>query len=451
MQHESSYCSSSSQLYMAYTECMVPPENGIRCSSMRGQMIVYVEHERVPETAEAAIQNAILAAIKSGMDTNVYVKDAIRNLVYIDRSTPVTEFGPEEMSTEPSEQEFALVAASEQEKPNDNSSNQTIGLGAAAAGFLVLLALIGLFISRRSRKVESSHQIVKNVVLDDEDAAFEGIDDSSKRGKKASPKRVIVENLSCEGSEVPGSLAAKDALALKPQFRRTEDGNIEVLSKSHDGSVSSEERSERTGPSMPPVISRTKPALAQTIKATALPPKSSSSPKPIISPKSNEFHKSRSRSRSTSPTNSNIEAAMNPFGTPPRLFMPPVPLSPVRNEKSGISPSTVSPKRQPSTSLNQTHITYLSSRSYSSQDSEASPYGTRIDETDPELILIDDLVARVDSTTSKSFERGDPIDTLRRIAYSQSSGSAALSFKDTDTDSVSVDTRLKALSRINFT
>lgn len=290
----------------ANSECIFPPEAGTSCETMVGYMKVYVERARVLEGEVDSISDAVLNALEIGMKANVYSKGAIRNLVFIGERPPLLK--PVNVSRE--EPPLALEASTTSEENNSGMSNTTIGLLAAVSASLFLLALLLLFLCLRRKKGDSTDQCLPTAKLDEEDGAMDISSNSGRWRRRNGQNKVapIATNGSLEGAEIPGSLAAMDALALKPQFKREE---------AEDGQSSESEM--EAAPLTPPRISRTvrSPVLEQATKNSVEDQKETGS----------------------------VEASLPLI---PASDPPPVPLSPVKNRRSGESPSRVSPKRLPS-------------------------------------------------------------------------------------------------------
>ena len=383
------------------------------CQSMVGLMTVYLENARVSDADESAIANAAYRVIRTGMEAGTYSKGAIQSLTFIgDRSTPaptnatvvataspvtvtndivvtpspvpatnapVATTPPGTMGTpdepvlasgsSPVSLDNAVVAVSKGEpivNNGDSLGGTQIGLISAASAFLVVVALLGLLVSKKRRRIET---------LDEDDGALDGSRKSVS--SKGSPPRTrtifpaLVPQWSREGAEIPGSLASQDAMALKPQYRRSDDNSC---------ASSDSEREEEPAPQTPPRI--TNVALQES--------------------------------------SSSQEVALDTG-----VVQNTVPLSPVKNSKSGTSPSQVSPKRLPA-SLN---APFVSSRGASST-SKLEHHRSVAEAPSQSMSILDQLVAEIDAETgSPPRTRGNTIETLQRIAYDDSGSTA--SFQDT--------------------
>lgn len=288
---------------------------------MVGYMKIYLERARVTDAEAVAISDAVLIAIENGMQSNVYAKGAIKNLVYVgDRTPPPPPSQPESLppllpSPPPPVVTVPVPASKEEPLPSSLASgkrglgNTEIGLiaGASALAFLAALLALCFCMRRRNKESTTNESIPKEKLGDEEDGAMDSSSKAGHRGrnshKKVAPAIVLQKSL--EGAEIPGSLAAMDELALKPQIRRDED-DVKMYADSNDGSV----------PLTPPRVNRT----VQTSSSCSTP---------------------NSGGRDSSGDGS-VDYPLPMFPT-----LSPVPLSPVRNQKTGYSPSRVSPKRLP--------------------------------------------------------------------------------------------------------
>jgi len=370
---------------------------------MVGYMTIYAEGARLTNETQATIEKAVFAVIEKGMDSNTYAKGAIKGLTFIGHR-PIVTTSPPEIQPSPdvpdlttpgfgfsndtysndtvsndtvsndTEIENTVIAVSQGEniESSDNSLGGTqIGIISAASAFIFVAALVGLLLSKRKRKVES---------LDEDDGALE----ERSKSFKGSPIRKIVPGIgqqySLEGCEVPGSLASKDAMALKPQYRRNED-NSNVSDDEIEGS-------SVNGPVTPPRITN--------IAADNVVLQQSSSSQEVT------------------------------FG---RSFAAPsVSQSPIRNSRTGLSPSKVSPKRLPASLQAPVRS---SSKTYQVEQK-------RTETSSPTMSILDQLVAEIDAErgTPPRASRPNTIATLQRIANHGSS------YTSTFQDNGSGDSRL---------
>jgi hypothetical protein len=314
---------------------LTPPEEGTECQAVEGSLTLYLEGARVsPDKQEIldtldAIKTGVLRAIQAGMDTHVYSKGAVQRLVFIGNRTvgsDPSEIAPvmiEEITVESDPSEIApvmiegiqgvLVPA---EGGSTGLGGATIGAIAGASGFVLIAAVLALLLAKR-RKSESGN-VSKTRLDEDEEGYGRGREVAIIVGNRhrTGQKRVaptLDTQYSLEGAEIPGSLAAMDALALKPQTEGIEVG-------------------DEDGIPLPPAI----PRLVNS---------SSSS---LIENSSSSFG-SKIRQGSLA---SQMEKRQD---IQARLTFPTAPLSPVRNSDTGISPSKVSPMRLPG-SLNKPYV-----------------------------------------------------------------------------------------------
>ena len=410
------------------------------CQSMVGLMTLYLDSARVSDEGENELAEAAYGVIRTGMESGTYAKGAIRSLAFIgDRSTiaptnatvlattppvtvsndivvvaspetdanisiatapPETTAAPDDPLLEPElipstsqgtdlnasittaspgrpaptdesvlvpeskpiiDSENVVVAVSKGESIENNGESlggTKIGLISAASAFLVVVALVGLLLSKKRRRVET---------FDEDDGVLDGSRSVSSKGSPQR-KRTIVPQLvsqwSREGAEIPGSLASQDAMALKPQYRRSDD----------DSYASSDSDNEEASPQTPPRINN----LASQ--------------------------------EASSPQGPTSDAG---------VVRSPVPLSPVKNSKSGTSPSQVSPKRLPA-SLN---APFVSSRG--ARTSRMDHHHSVIEEPSQSISILDQLVAEIDAETgTPERNRGSTTETLRRIADDDSTSTA---------------------------
>ncbi|CAB9508553.1 expressed unknown protein [Seminavis robusta] len=344
-------------------ECIEAPQQGIKCEAMVGYMTLYMESSMASTFQQSTeMQDALLEAIQAGMESDVYVKGAIQKLVYVgDRSagdgdtvvdetlvnTPLVEVTNAPDTEEP----FSIVipldsadpvvpigVAEEQNRAVDNEggsralSNTEIGLIAGGASFLFLLVLLAIccFCKRRRRRTSDSSAASSGsenevptkmmIVEDDGDATREVGGSSICFKRRRRQKKIAPSKYGMEGAEIPGSLAAMDALALQPQVGNSQQtvppemiNSLHMMQRIEVGRDTDDD-----GLSLPPAIPRVV--------------KSSSS--------------SMERQERQVPPASQVVVDQGQEMTA-TYTMSTVPLSPVRNSKSGISPSEVSPKRLP--------------------------------------------------------------------------------------------------------
>jgi hypothetical protein len=291
---------------------------------VEGAITLYLEEARVSPDEQNIlekvndIKKAVLSAIQAGMDTNVYTNGAVKRLIFVGNRTagydPSTNV-PVMIEVTQGVQEIQGVLV-----PTGGGSTSlggaTIGAIAAASCFVLIAAVLVLLLAK-GRRSESGD--VSKMRLDEDDDSYglgRGVTIIVANRHRPSQKRVapaLDRQFSLEGSEIPGSLAAMDALALKPQTE-----GIEVC---HDYVIP-----------LPPAI----PRLVHS---------SSSS---LIDDSSSSFG-SKTRPGSLA---SQMETRQ---GLGARLNFPTAPLSPVRNSDTGISPSKVSPIRLPG-SLNRHYV-----------------------------------------------------------------------------------------------
>ena len=208
----------SSSLF--FVDCVTPPEEGVACQPMTGSMTIYYERARLNSETLEQLKQGALDAISAGMTTNVYAKGIVKRLAYIGDTREGVTPAP-------------VVVSEEQKAVNSNSKGDDSILGtteitlvSSAAFLFILIAVAGFFIIPKRRKKEAlrNGSVPHGAVLDD---GFDNADETTEANAVKGWYNTKIEpvpidrqqsSYSIEGSEIPGSLAATDALALKPQF-----------------------------------------------------------------------------------------------------------------------------------------------------------------------------------------------------------------------------------------
>jgi hypothetical protein len=355
---------------------------------MTGQMTLQIEKERVTPSEEVLLQTALLEAIESGMENGIYIKGSVTKLAFIGSRSSLST------PTAVSEEASPTMKKSIRSGGNGGLGATEISLISVASILLVLLIAIALLLlARRSKKVKSANSPRnspgRKVALDDDSENPETIgdgrsewDNTSEKIRAAPP---IARQYSLEGSEIPGSLAALDALALKPQFPRL---NEPCFSSSAD------EGYGRSPPRTPPKINRD----SRTNRPPPPPPPPR--PQPI-----------QSEGRSPDPEQEDqIKHSFSSASTQSE-----VPLSPVRNKKSGVSPSQVSPKRSANSDSHK-----LKSNGRNKAARSSPPFSV----VEAMMTEIESGI-RLENATPRQKKKAETIKNLQRIASSDSGDSSS--------------------------
>ena len=170
---------------------------GTTCVPIKGSITATVDSS-ASGVVEDGILRGMLRVVRQGMIDDIYVSGNIKKVSFIgSRSDEYNSFAPDSFR----EAEVEPVA-----------SVSGIGIAFICIGSVLLLALIALFaIKRRRREAEERDMIFHDATIGAREFDEGGDEDEyHQRGP------IVKKRKGLEGADVPGSLANRDELALKP-------------------------------------------------------------------------------------------------------------------------------------------------------------------------------------------------------------------------------------------
>lgn len=147
------------------------------------------------DTTKDGILRGILRVVRQGMTDDVYVSDDIKQVSFIGSRTDTSN------------------SANSGSSENNSQAAPVSGIGIAfiCIGVILLLTLITLLVSKRQRKkAEERNMIFHDATVEAQALALD------KGGNEYHYRGTVVATSALEGADIPGSLANKDELALKP-------------------------------------------------------------------------------------------------------------------------------------------------------------------------------------------------------------------------------------------
>jgi hypothetical protein len=182
-------------------DCIVPVESsvssGANCVPIKGSITATVDSS-ASATTKDGILRGILRVVRQGMADDVYVSGDIKQVSFIGSRTDTSN-----------SERSSSTAGSQSDAQAASVSN--IGIAFICIGVVLLLTLIALLVTKRQRKkAEERNMIFHDATVEAQALALD------KGGDTYHHRGAVVETAALEGADIPGSLANKDELALKP-------------------------------------------------------------------------------------------------------------------------------------------------------------------------------------------------------------------------------------------
>lgn len=172
---------------------------GSTCVPIKG-FITATVNSSATATVQDSILRGLLKVVRQGMQDDVYVSGNIQKVSFIGSRTDTSNG-------------FATDNVKAADANTSKPGLSGIGIAFLCVGTILFVALIALFIRKRyRRKAEERDMIFHDATLGAQKRAL----DQGEQGDEEYHSRLPALEQGIEGADIPGSLANKDALALKP-------------------------------------------------------------------------------------------------------------------------------------------------------------------------------------------------------------------------------------------